>query len=862
LIFLNYLGLLLLSLSWLWTLHVFHPPGGLWPVFIVLGIALLVFPARSVTLIRDHLRYRGGGRIDPDGHQDMSRRKGEYGRLPRASLMLLIPMILAIFTLPRPFNLGPIVLSIALIGGVVRGEGVGGFRPITGGLIAGAVLTVQSFLFPIVALISAHVHTVPVLGYILYPFIRLFDPTAYVSGGVIFVSSVEEIFGLGVSMEKLALIPMALFFAAVVLFRAAVGDALRTLLRLLLAFLVYGAVRFIAVFFAAVILNNEVIFWNRLAILLSLIPLPLLVAWAVPGAFHGGEREKDGKEAIAVGVPLRGTVVVALAAFLAAGSLLFHDPGSRKGGRVLFDERYSDWEWSTQVYDRDWYGSKSGYNYYCLAEYINHFFDMERGLEPFTPEYLAGFDIVIIKTPTQSFTEDEIDMLSEYVENGGGLYLIGDHTNVFGTSTNLNPIAARFGLRFNYDSTYQLHSLALTNYYSPRFLAHPVMLHVPHFFFATSCSMDSPVFGENVIAGNALRAIHLDYSQVSYFPKKDEKEYDFGYVMQMAGVKAGKGRVLGFTDSTVFSNFFMFIPGKPELFLGSLDWLNRTNRWSFLNLLFIVSSVLLVVYSAAILRRYDRLTVSGSVFFGLTLGVVLSLLVFESLKRNAYPPLKPIREIKTIAFDQDPSRFEMPVKHLVRNKHAGYHTFYVWTQRMGFAPSLNKTLTQSLEASPITVVVNPVRKLSIEEIDSVVEYIRKGGNLLLIVEPRNRMSTAGDFLGIFRMTISHSVSDTTSISNIKGERICDAYGAGFINGGIPLLTLPGGRVVFSYEKLGKGRLFVFSDYKIFSQATTGPTSIVPNLRTREIFELEYQILEILQGTRRPEDIRPYSPAEG
>jgi hypothetical protein len=858
--FLQYLGLLFLSLSWFWSLPIYKSTGIFWLPLVIAGIVLLSFPPRSMRLVTHYL-YRGGG-TEPanriaggDGRTGMGRLL-PAARFSKVSALLLIPLLIALFTLPRPLAPGLLILVLAIAGGVWIGEGGGTFRPVTGSLLGGAVLAIQGFALPLLAVFSAHVHNVPLFGYIIYPFVRLFEHSAAISGGRIYVASLEEIFGFGVSMEKLAFLPIALFCIAVVVSRVFNADALRSLGRMLLALIVFAAVRFILVFFAVVLSSKEFLFWDPRAILLSLLPVALVMAWILPYRvvpLAGSDREETARG----GTPVKAALIFTAAFFLLVGSIVFHDPGRMKRGRVLFDEKYSDWEWSTQVYDRDWYGSKSGYNYYCLFEYIKHFYDVEQGSRPFTPDYLEQYDVVIIKTPTMSFTAEEIDALVAYVRRGGGLFLIGDHTNVFGTSTNLNPIASRFGLRFNYDSTYELHTMALTNYTSPPLIAHPAMVHVPEFFWATSCSMDSPLFGENVIVANNLRGVYLDYSRRSFFPSKDEKEYEFGFLMQMAGVKAGKGRVLGHTDSTVFSNFFMFIPGKPESFLYAIDWLNRTNRWHRLNLVLFILGTLAAVLGARSLGGAGRLQASGAVLFGLTLGLVLSVHIFDALKKSAYPELRPKREMKTIAFDRDPSFNEMPLKSLVRNREVSLHTFYVWTQRLGFVPSLHPTLEQSLAASNIAVVANPRRSLTIDEVDAVVDFIRGGGNLLLIIEPRFRTSGANDFLGIFRMSTAGAIADTTEILNIRGEKICDAFYAGTINGGRPLLTLPGGRVVFAYNELGKGRLFAFADFYLFSQAVMGPTSITPNRGQREVFELEYQILEILTGEREPDDIRPY-----
>jgi hypothetical protein len=258
-----------------------------------------------------------------------------------------------------------------------------------------------------------------------------------------------------------------------------------------------------------------------------------------------------------------------------------------------------------------------------------------------------------------------------------------------------------------------------------------------------------------------------------------------------------------------------------------------------------------------LVRRMRMLQAGSTVLFGIVLGAVLSLHAFDSLKRSSYPLPKPRTDMKTIAFDCSPSRQEMPLKNLVQNERQSINTFYVWTQRMGLVPSLHPTMIDALRAAPLAVVADPSRSLSIEEIDAVVDFCRRGGNLLLIANPRNAQSSANEFLGIFRMSMGKTVVDSTYVMNIKGERICVAKYAGTVAGGIPLLTIPGGGVVLAYEKLGPGRFFAFSDFAVFTQRVMGPTSVDPTKEQREIYELEYQLLEILQGARKPEAIEPY-----
>ena len=171
-------------------------------------------------------------------------------------------------------------------------------------------------------------------------------------------------------------------------------------------------------------------------------------------------------------------VVVGMLVFIcvgaAVGAVGYHDPGRLKEGRVLIDEWHSDWEDTVRPLDTEWFGLLSTYNYYSWAEWINATYRVERNLDQVLSEaVLAEVDVLILKCPTSSYSVGEIGAITQFVERGGGLWLIGDHTDVFGMNTFLNQLAGVFGIRFRTDATYALGSGNMTRFYRPAWFAHP-----------------------------------------------------------------------------------------------------------------------------------------------------------------------------------------------------------------------------------------------------------------------------------------------------------------------------------------------------------------------------------------------------
>ena len=104
------------------------------------------------------------------------------------------------------------------------------------------------------------------------------------------------------------------------------------------------------------------------------------------------------------------------------------------------------------------------HNFFIQWDFIEPFANVARadgyrpiiGEEPFTQEYLAGFDIVVIitalpfdfatkteVTTESTFTDDEISALHDWVDGGGSLLVFSEHAPL---DQAINPLLQRFGM--------------------------------------------------------------------------------------------------------------------------------------------------------------------------------------------------------------------------------------------------------------------------------------------------------------------------------------------------------------------------------------------------------------------------------
>lgn len=854
------------ALYWLRTLPVFTRASGGWIWLIMLAVVAAGAGVRRMEARRFDLRW----------------------------LLMLAPLAVTLWIIPFPYNVPVLLLAVAMLL-----LATGRFSPNLGwvgmpfGLVA-MVLAFQAAVLPFLYVFASRVHEIPPLAPFFYNLARIFDPGVSLSGHRLIIQQVYDVFEFPVRLEALGLFPAVLIGVAGCVFLVAARRSFKVIAGFIGLLVGYSILRYVVLVFLTVKFKTLTVFWQPLPVALSYVPLIVMLT----GLAYFNRSSRD--VSIRLGWPgyrkiLAAAGLVVAGAIGVTGLLAYHDPGVKKQGRLLIDELHSDWEWTTQAYDTQWYGRKSGYNYYCLADYLGYFYHVDVGTDSLLPDLLAQYDIVMLKTPTSPYSQREIDALVEFVRGGGGLWLHGDHTNVFGISTHLNQLARRFGLRFRYDSTYDLQTMALTLFKRPAIFPHPTIAFLPTYLFATSCTIDAPVFSENMILGYGLKAMALDYSKAGFFPQKEDQDYGFGLFVQQGGVKYGKGRVALYTDSTCFSNFFMFIPGKPELALATVEWLNRMNRFAWLNRLLFGLGVVSLVLAGNTIRRW---ALSQQALLGLCagfLGLAMAILLYDGHVRRSYALPEPHTHYVHVAFESEHSAFTLPTTGLTRDHEISLHTFFVWTQRLGFFPSFEPTLEDALAKGDLVVIANPGVPFEQDELDAIITYLGMGGRMLVLVDPLNQGAAPRQLLGSLAIRLvdpdDESPEQSTDsegppgpeeppaasdlhadreehpaaseqpvgpegphldIVTLEGDVIVPAARPTGLFGGTPLLHLSDGRTVLTQTRVGRGRAFVFSDYYLFTESMMGHTGETLDARKRMIAEIEYWMLREILDLSQPE----------
>jgi hypothetical protein len=480
---------------------------------------------------------------------------------------------------------------------------------------------------------------------------------------------------------------------------------------------------------------------------------------------------------------------------------------------------------------------------------------MSRVTAPLDDATLDRLDVLIVKTPTSRYEPQEIAAIVRFVERGGGLMLIGEHTDVFHTGEYLNEISRNFGFTFRYDCLFGIDSPFDELYVRP-LISHPIAQRMPPLDFEISCSLDpGSSSGEAVMSATGLWNLPPDYYATNYYPQvfapntmqvDTRADARYGAWIQTWATRHGQGRVVAFTDSTQFSNFSTFEPGKPEVMMGMIEWLNRNGGPRWVNGLLVAGAAVLALLALGLARRWDGawlvLTAAG------VAGWCLAVMAIRAAHEAELPMPDRARPMTEVMMDRTASAAPLPRGGFIAGREDGFGIFERNILRLGYF--IHRQGSGEAPSGDLLVVLNPDQDVSAAYRDAVASYVRSGGKLLVIDSPQNVKSTANSLLFPFGLAVDHATNFSGTLAAKDGWPAIPISSACKITGGEPLLSFDGAPpgadkppVVAATAKLGKGTVTVIGFSSRFTDFNMGVTGeLEPDPELRKVYEVEYRLL--------------------
>lgn len=573
----------------------------------------------------------------------------------------------------------------------------------------------------------------------------------------------------------------------------------------------YALVR-CAIVFTSASGREEWMWWDEQHLLITFAPLSVYLAWRL-AQVHQHE---------ASGAPKPATAWLGFAAgCVLAFAFTFPALGTPKQGVVVIDESHSEWEDSRVPIDDVWFGSRTVYNYYNFREELARHFQVEVNENGLKLETLSRASVLILKTPTKPYDEQTVRLVTDFVKGGGGLWLVGDHTNAFGMNTYLNQIAKPLGCQFHSDA--YIESPVRRNLWAPNKLTHPVARTLETFLFYTGCSLSIPFSDTATMEARRVVLEPADYSAGSFFgPLRSVPANRQGSAIMASVGERGYGRVALWSDSTLFSNFAIYMPGKLDVGLNTVEWLSRRNvipnqkLWTFL-----IGGVLL---AAALISRQRQ-----GVLFGAVMGLGLAP-IWLSGHESIEPLEKSKRSLQgdLVAFYEPVPTDHLPYLMAIDGEGPNFYvSAFVSAQRVGRRPFIARSLGDATKASTI-VLIGPDAQIGSDNIKRLVRWVENGGTLIILdgskVDPRelSLLAKAGN---VRTKGLARPVEEV--LKNHKGSSLGKVMYAFHIEGGLPIVNAPSGRTVCASFNRGRGKIILSSTISLFSDSGLGDVLAAP-----------------------------------
>jgi hypothetical protein len=537
-------------------------------------------------------------------------------------------------------------------------------------------------------------------------------------------------------------------------------------------------------------------------------------------------------------LPLGTVLPAALGLLLITSGLLLEEPGKLKTeGRVLIDEGHANWEWADEPMTPETFGTRTTYNYYGLHQLLKQYYDARLNHLPLTDSLLAHCDVLVLKTPTTPYTPDEQEAIKKFTYEGGGLYLISDHTDIFGMSSFLNPLAREFGFEYNFDVVFDLFELKDQSWKARGWRPHPAAQHLESYHYLTGCSIRPLPGSRMVMLGQSAGTDLLSYATSNYFDTHPpQAELRFGSILQLVSTRYGRGRVIGFSDSTTYSNFAMFWPGRLEHLLGIVDWLMRQNSSFPLGLL--LSLLGLPLLLLARMRGFRHIHIKPLLLPAIGLAFLLS----QHLQARDYPPLEIENPGSSISFDAEHSTVTMPLLDKVDPMDAqNFETFFVWLYRSNRFPIYGTGEPDS--RADLHILINPT---SMEEKDfaNLDTFMENGGNVLLLITPEVDPAPLAPWLKRHGLSISSRSMREVEVMGGGLDFPWLAPQVQLVGGGQAWYTIDEATHAAVRQTVGEGELLLSGLGSSMTNRWLGRYDSVPAGEALEVLKIYYDHLSI------------------
>lgn len=248
---------------------------------------------------------------------------------------------------------------------------------------------------------------------------------------------------------------------------------------------------------------------------------------------------------------------------------------AQDGPKVLFDETGPYGKYYT-IYNLGPYGASS---FATLLEYngasVSRLTDA-----PLTYEKLKNYDVLILMAPGRNYTDQEINDIKKFVNNGGGLLLVGEPWGPQDGDKNyaFNKIARSFGLDFAFNEIIidTKHNVGISRLIkTDNIKSHPITSNTSEIYYITGAYQDPGAAEVLVYSDSDSWSDHGYVTSEGESANNEIKEADevTGPLPLISAMDYGRGRIIVIGSAQTFVNAWLYKGNAWKLGLNSVNWL-------------------------------------------------------------------------------------------------------------------------------------------------------------------------------------------------------------------------------------------------------------------------------------------------
>lgn len=423
------------------------------------------------------------------------------------------------------------------------------------------------------------------------------------------------------------------------------------------------------------------------------------------------------------------TILICILLFLSGFLLLFLPPSSTSKKTITVGIYQSGI--IVGALDAPQYGNYGRYAsgfFGLLPEYLETYhYSVNIINESLTKDILDRNDVLVIINLGTSFDTQTLTLIWGFVERGGSLLVMTDHTDLGGIMTPFNTLLEPVGIHVRFDSGIPIKDHWLSCYY---LFHHQITEELnPDYNFDISVgatlSLDITKSSFPLIIGKGGFSDHGNYLNNSnlgdYTINRGEQ---FGDVILAAGAYYGKGRVIAFGDTSSFQN--LALSSNHQFISNIVTWLTTGDTGISQDLISYIALTLLGGAAVLFIFFHRKPSILFPLIFAFALISATSLNSLLLRDQTMEGPMVFIdvshNEQINRDFDKDNSITGLMI-NLIRNEYK--------TGKRYLPIIIDSFSEEKLFQSKILVLVAPMKPFTAQEVDKIEQFMISGGLVIL-----------------------------------------------------------------------------------------------------------------------------------